>query len=314
MSRNDRSRITYVAIGPSSFASEDEGPVQMLERAGCRVVPNPYGRRLDEAEIIKLLEGVDGLVAGLEPLNAKVIASAPQLRAIARVGIGTANVDFDAAAAQGVKVSSTPEGPVDAVAEMTLAALLALCRRLVPANAALHRAEWVKEIGMGLRGARVLLIGYGRIGRRVATLLRVFGAELLVYDPFLDSSSDVDGVAVVQKLTDGLADADVVSLHASGTEVLIGQDEFDAMKRGALFLNSARGELVDEDALVRALESGKLSGAWLDAFWEEPYAGRLTRFDHVLLTPHVGTYTRQCRLSMESAAVRNLLRDLGVGP
>ena len=166
---------------------------------------------------------------------------------------------------------------------------------------------------MGLGGARVLLVGYGRIGRRVATLLRAFGAELLVYDPFLDASSDVEGVAVVEELTDGLSDADVVSLHASGTEVLIGEDEFDAMKPGALFLNSARGELVDEDALVMALESGKLSGAWLDAFWEEPYTGRLTRFDRVLLTPHVGTYTRQCRLSMESAAVRNLLRDLGLG-
>ncbi len=286
----------------------------MLERAHCRVVPNPFGRRLDEAEIIKLLEGVDGLIAGLEPLNAKVIASAPQLRAIARVGIGTANVDFDAAGAHGVKVSSTPEGPVDAVAEMTLAALLALCRRLVSVNAALHRAEWVKEIGMGLGGARVLLIGYGRIGRRVGTLLRAFGAEVFVYDPFLDSSSDVDGVAVVQTLNAGLAEADVVSLHASGADVLIGRAEFDAMKPGALLLNSARGELVDEDALVSALESGKLSGAWFDAFWKEPYTGRLTQFDQVLLTPHVGTYTRQCRLSMESAAVKNLLRDLGIGP
>ena len=314
MSRNDRSPTMCVAISPSSFASENDEPMQMLERAGCRVVPNPYGRRLVEAEIITLLEGVDGLVAGLEPLNAKVIASAPQLKAIARVGIGTTNVDFDAAAAHGVKISSTPEGPVDAVAEMTLAALLALCRRLVRVDAALHRGEWEKEIGMGLRGARVLLIGYGRIGRRVATLLRAFGAELLVYDPFLDSSSDVEGVSVVQNLTDGLADADVVSLHASGTEVLLGQDEFDAMKPGALLLNSARGELVDEDALVTALGSGKLSGAWLDAFWEEPYSGRLTSFDQVLLTPHVGTYTRQCRLSMESTAVKNLLRDLGMTP
>ncbi len=301
-----------VAIGPSSFASEDEGPLRMLERAGCQVVPNPYGRRLDEAEIVRHLEGVDGLIAGLEPLNAKVIASAPQLKAIARVGIGVTNVDFDAAVKHSVKVSNTPDGPVDAVAEMTLTGLLALCRRLVPANEALHKAEWKKEIGMGLRDARVLLVGYGRIGRRVGELLRAFGAELLIYDPVLNQSTDLEGARRMENLIEGLADADVVTLHASGTDTLLGREEFDAMKPGVLLLNSARGELVDEDALVAALESGKVSGAWLDAFWEEPYAGRLTEFDRVLLTPHVGTYTRQCRLSMESAAVENLLRDLGI--
>lgn len=284
----------------------------MLERAGCQVVPNPYGRRLDEVEIIRHLKGVDGLIAGLEPLNAKVIASAAQLKAIARVGIGVTNVDFDAAAVHGVKVSNTPDGPVDAVAEMTLAGLLALCRRLVPANEALHKGEWNKLIGMGLRGARVLLVGYGRIGRRVAELLRAFGAELLVYDPFLEGSTDLGGARRVENLIEGLADADVVTLHASGTDTLFGRDEFDAMMPGVLLLNSARGELVDEGALVAALESGKVAGAWFDAFWEEPYAGRLTEFEQVLLTPHVGTYTRQCRLSMESAAVENLLRDLGL--
>ena len=284
----------------------------MLERAGCLVVPNPYDRRLDEAEIIRHLEGVDGLIAGLEPLSAKVIASAPQLKAIARVGIGVTNVDFDAAGKHHVKVSNTPDGPVDAVAEMTLTGLLALCRRLVPANEALHKAEWNKLIGMGLRGARVLLVGYGRIGQRVGELLRAFGAELLIYDPFLNESTDLEGARRMENLIEGLVDADVVTLHASGTDTLFGREEFDAMKPGVLLLNSARGELVDEGALVAALESGKVAGAWLDAFWEEPYAGRLTEFDRVLLTPHVGTYTKQCRLSMESAAVENLLRDLEI--
>lgn len=283
----------------------------MLERAGCQVVPNPHGRRMDEAEIIRHLEGLDGLIAGLEPLNAKVIASAPQLKAIARVGIGVTNVDFDAAAEHDVKVSNTPGGPIDAVAEMTLTGLLALCRRLVPVNQIMHNAEWEKMIGMGLRGARVLLIGYGRIGRRVGELLQAFGAELLIYDPFLHESTDLEGARQFEDLIKGLAIADVVTLHASGAGTLLGQEEFDVMKSGVLLLNSARGELVDEDALVRALESGKVGGAWFDAFWEEPYAGRLTAFEQVLLTPHMGTYTKQCRLSMESTAVDNLLRDLG---
>jgi len=301
-----------VAIGPSSFAAEDTTPLKMLEKAGCEVVPNPFGRRLTEDEIIAHLEGIDGLVAGLEPLNAKVIASAPQLKVIARVGIGVTNVDFDAAAEHDVKVSNTPDGPVDAVAEMTLAALLAICRRVVPSNAALHAGEWTKLIGTGLRGAQILLIGYGRIGRRVGELLRAFGAELTVYDPFLDATADLGDATRASDLDAALGESDVISLHASGETAVLTADAFGRMRDGVILLNSARGELVDEAALVAALESGKVGGAWFDAFWEEPYSGPLTEFDQVLLTPHVGTYTRQCRLGMESAAVTNLLNDLGL--
>ena len=283
----------------------------MLEAAGVEVVPNPFGRRLSEEEIVAHLEGVDGLIAGLEPLNRRVLSSAPKLKAIARVGIGMTNVDVEAARERGIKVSNTPDGPVQAVAEMTLAAMLALCRKLAPTNAALHRGEWQKAIGMGLPGTKVLLVGYGRIGKRVGQLLGAFGAELLVADPFIDPSWLKNGERAVT-LDEGLAEADIISLHASGTDVLLGAPEFEKMRDGVLLLNSARGELVNEDALIAALDSGKVAGAWFDAFWEEPYKGLLTGYEQVLLTPHVGTYTRQCRLAMETEAVKNLLRDLEI--
>lgn len=301
-----------VAIGPSSFAAEDDSPLQRLRAAGCDVVPNPFGRRLTEAEIVDHLDGVDGLIAGLEPLNARVLDAASNLKAIARVGIGVDNVDFNAAAEHGIKVSNTPEGPTQAVAEMTMAALLALCRRLAPSNAALHRGEWTKLIGQGVDGARLLVVGYGRIGRRVADLARAFGADVHVFDPYIDDDALAEGLPRVTVFEGALQHADIVTLHAGGQDVILGAHQFAAMKDGALLLNSARGQLVDEDALIDALDSGKVAGAWFDAFWEEPYNGRLTAYDQVLLTPHVGTYTRQCRLSMESAAVENLLRDLGL--
>ena len=302
-----------VAIGPSSFAAQDETPTRMLEDAGVEIVPNPFGRRLTEEEIIRQLDGVDGLIAGLEPLNRRVLASAPQLKAIARVGIGMSNVDLEAAEEYGIKVSNTPEGPTEAVAEMTVAALLALCRGLLPANAALHAGTWQKRIGLGLKGTKVLLVGYGRIGRRVGRLLRAFGAEILVTDPFLSEDSLEEGTRLVS-LDEGLREAQVVSLHASGAQCLLGAREFAQMRDGVVLLNSARGELVDEDALIEALDNGKVGAAWLDVFWEEPYQGRLTEVDQVLLTPHISTYTRQCRLSMEVAAVKNLLRDLAESP
>lgn len=299
-----------VAIGPSSFAEEDPTPLRMLEDARVTVKPNPFGRRLTQEEVIEHLRGVDGLIAGLEPLNRAVLASAaPRLKAIARVGIGMTNVDLDAARELGIAVSNTPEGPVRAVAELTVAALLAIARNIVPMNTALHAGTWKKMIGFGLEDTPVLIVGLGRIGRRVAELLRVFGARVLWYDPHIEGAAPEIGVRVAS-LDEGLAQAAVVSLHASGTQCLLGADRFALMRDGAVLLNSARGELVDEAALVAALESGKVGAAWFDAFWKEPYDGPLTRFPQVLLTPHTGTYTRQCRLDMETQAVRNLLRDL----
>ncbi len=305
-------RHKVVAIGPSSFAEEEDAPLRLLQQAGVEVKPNPYGRRLTEPEIIEHLKGVDGLLAGLEPLNRAVLASAaPRLKALARVGIGMTNVDLDAARELGVLVSNTPDGPVNAVAEMTLAALLALGRKLILSNNALHEGGWKKLIGTGLSGTPVLLIGYGRIGRRVGELLHAFGAEVLVYDPGLEAGPP-PGVRRMATLEDGLRAAEVISLHASGEECLLGAREFACMRDGVLLLNSARGGLVDEESLLTALDMGKVGGVWFDAFWQEPYKGRLIEYPQALLTPHVGTYTRQCRLDMECAAVKNLLRDLGI--
>ncbi|MGE3309539.1 MAG: NAD(P)-dependent oxidoreductase [Limisphaerales bacterium] len=301
-----------IAIGPSSFAEEDPTPLQMLEAAGVDVVPNPFRRRLTEPEILAHLVDIDGLIAGLEPLNRKVLTSArPRLRVVARVGIGMNNVDQEAARELGILVSNTPDGPTEAVAELTLAALLCLARNLEPSNRALHAGEWPKTIGRSIAELSVLVIGFGRIGRNVAALLARMGARILVCDPFLPQNAST---APFQRVTlhEGLAEADVVTLHASGDQPILGDDEFARARKGLIVLNSARGELVDEEALVRALGSGQVGKAWFDAFWREPYTGPLAAFPQVLMTPHCSTYTRRCRLSMESEAVRNLLRDLGL--
>ena len=209
-------------------------------------------------------------------------------------------------------MSSTPEGPVIAVSELTVAALLALARNLISANSALHARQWKKSIGTGLSNTRVLFVGYGRIGRRTATLLRAFGAHIAVYDPFLTPEALREGEEWVADLKTGLAHTEVVTMHAAGNDCLIGPEEFAAIENPVILLNSARGELVDENALVQALQSGKVRAAWFDAFWKEPYTGPLCDFEQVLLTPHTATYTAQCRLDMEMAAVENLLRDLGL--
>lgn len=299
-----------VAIGPSSFAAKDQTPLRMLEEAGIEIKPNPFGRRLTEEEIIAHLEGVDGLIAGLEPLNRKVLSTAPQLKVIARVGIGMDNVDSEAAAELGIKVSNTPDGPTQAVAELTLSCMLALCRRLLELNSALHTGQWEKSICTGLAGTPVLFIGYGRIGRAVAKLTHAFGARILISDPAVDKESLTLGETLVD-LDEGLRQARVITLHAGGDKAILDQQAFSIMQDGVILLNSARAGLVDEQAFIDALKAGKVGSAWFDAFWREPYQGELQDFPNVLMTPHVCTYTTQCRLGMESEAVANLLRDLG---
>jgi len=299
-----------VAISTSSFASVDPAPLKKLEKAGVRVVVNPYGRKLNEDEITEHLQDADGLLAGLEPLTEKVFSACPTLKAIARVGIGMDNVDLTAARAAEIKVSNTPEGPTEAVAEMTLSALLTIQRSIIEANAALHMKQWQKNISMGLKDSCILLIGYGRIGQRVAELLKVFRADILVYDPYLSELTDPTIRQV--DLMEGLKKADVISLHAAGKKAILTSREFGLVKKDVVILNSARGGLIDESALIRALDQEIVAAVWLDVFPEEPYVGSLCEYKQVLLTPHISTYTVQCRRDMEMAAVNNLLKDLGI--
>ena len=300
-----------IAISTSAFASIDPAPMELLQSKGLEVTLNPYRRKLTEDEIIYHLQGVDGLLAGLESLNATVFKSSPNLKAIARVGIGMDNVDMNAAREAGIKVSNTPDGPTEAVAEMTIAAALALARSILPANNALHRKRWSKTIGIGLKNTKVLIIGYGRIGRKVAELFSAFCSKIMVCDPIITDFDLKPGEQLVT-LIDGLNLADMITLHTDGNDPILTSSEFQSMKKGVMILNSARSNLIEESALIQALDSGKVASVWLDVFPEEPYSGKLTEYDHVLLTPHMSTYSVQCRKEMELAAVHNLFHDLSV--
>ncbi len=301
-----------VAIGPSSFSADDSRPLQMLKDAGIEVIANPFGRRLTESEIIEHLQHADGLLAGLEPLNSKVLSAAPRLRALTRVGIGMTNVDVHAAERLGISVANTPEGPTEAVAELTLTVLLDFLRNPKLYDADVKKGVWNKRVLRGLRGTKVLMIGFGRIGRRVAELMLAFGAELFVYDPYLNVADVIEMNVRFVGLEEGLKQVEVISLHASGDQAILDEYAFGLMQDGVLILNPSRGELIDEQALLSALDHGKVSRIWMDAFWKEPYTGKLINYEQALLTPHIATYTRQCRLDMEMKAVELLLKQLGV--
>ena len=294
-----------VVVGASSFSDSSDKAIALLLEKGIEVVKNPFKRKMTEDEIIVHLSGADGLLAGLEPLNENVFKHAPQLKAIARIGIGMDNVDLITAEKYGIKVSNTPKGPTQAVAEMTLTALLALLHQVISSSEDVCNGVWKKRIGYSIKGIKVLVIGYGHIGRKTAEFLELLGAEVLIYDKYNKAVSTCS-------LEEGLQTADAVTLHVSGNEEVIGIQEIKLMKEGVILLNSARGTVVNEDALYDNLKNGKIAGFWGDALWQEPYHGKICECKNAILTPHICTYTTTCRESMETEAVKNLLRDLEV--
>ena len=292
-----------VLIAPSSFAELDPEPVNKLVEHGFEVVNNPFHRKLTTSELKDLLPGVTGLIAGLETIDREVMTGS-SLRVISRCGVEMSNVDIKAAGELGIIVRNTPDAPTIAVAELTIGAMIGLLRMIPAMDHELHSKRWTKKIGVQLSGKTVAIIGFGRIGRYVGQLLKPFNVKLLAVDNALQGV--VEKTPVVS-LEEALTRADIVTLHLSGTSQVLGRRELSMMKEGVFILNAARGGVIDEDALLEAIKGGKVAGAWIDAFSREPYSGPLADFPQVILTPHVGSYARECRQRMEMEAVDNLI-------
>jgi D-3-phosphoglycerate dehydrogenase len=250
----------------------------------------------DEATMIEALAGVEACVTQMGPFTERVLAGAPDLRLVAVARGGPVNVNVEAATARGVRVCYAPGRNATATAEYTIGLMLAALRRIPETHAALAvRGEWgggyytYENTGLELAGTTVGLVGYGAVGRRVARILDGFGAEVLLYDPYVE-----DGLADLDEL---LRRSRIVSLHARltpETRGMIGAREIGLMPEGAVLVNCARGGLVDTEALCDALASGHLMAAGLDTFAEEPPPpdSRLFRVRGVVLTPHLAGASR----------------------
>jgi phosphoglycerate dehydrogenase-like enzyme len=275
-----------------------------LARAGYEMRLAPKRGSRSPAQLAELLDGAVGAIVSTDPFDRTVFAAAPDLRVIARVGVGTDSIDLEAATAAGVVVTTTPEANRETTADHALAMILAAVRRIVEHDAQVREGGWVRGEPMvpwDLHRATVGLVGFGRIGRAVARRLRGFGVQVLVTDPALVTGDGCDLVA----LDDLLARADIVSLHLplhDATRGLIGRRELDLMGRDAILVNTSRGGLIDEHALVEALAAGRLRAAALDVFADEPVLpDGLAALPNVVLTPHIG--------GLSVASVRKMVRD-----
>jgi D-3-phosphoglycerate dehydrogenase len=257
-----------------------------------------------------IADAVGAIVRADAVVDAAFLARAPRLRVIARTGVGVDHVDLQAASARGIPVVITPGSGTRAVAEGVFALALHLIKRLRPFTDLVRRGRWAdrRQVSMGdLDGATIGIIGYGRIGRRVGELATAFGMNLLAYDPFSMPSPDIASPAVSE-----IASAsDVVTLHVPLTEEthhMVDEAFLDRVRPGTILINCSRGGLVDLDAALAALESGRLAGVGLDVFDPEP-PERHPLFDHpnVVLTPHLMGMTRRAAAATFVDAARGVV-------
>ena len=293
-----------------------------LTEAGVEMRWNERGRNLTEAELIEALDGVVATVAGIEPYTERVLAAAPGLKVIARVGVGYDMVDVAAATRHGVAVAMAFGTNHEAVADHTLALMGAAAHRIVEYDRRVRAGGWGTFLHGQLHEATVGVIGFGRIGRAVAKRCLGFSMNVLIADPVADAETVARLGYRLVELDELLRQSDFVSVHAAlsaETHHLIDARRLARMKPTAILINTARGGLIDEQALVQALTGGRLGGAALDVFEVEPLPdGPLRHLEQVVLTPHVAGLSAASLRAMAHRASENILtllrgRDPGPG-
>ncbi len=278
-----------------------EKAIEVLEKAGFEVVYEEYP---SEERLIELAKDVEAIIVRSKPkVTRRVIEAAPKLRVIGRAGVGLDNIDLDAAKERGIKVVNSPAASSRSVAELVFGLLFAVARKIAFADRKMREGVWAKKqcMGIELEGKTMGVIGFGRIGYNVAKIANAFGMRVLLYDPYPNEERAREVGGTFASLEDLLKESDVVTLHVplvDATYHLINEERLKLMKPTAILINAARGAVVDNNALVKALQEGWIAGAGLDVYEEEPLPKDhpLTRLDNVVLTPHIGASTEEAQM------------------
>jgi D-3-phosphoglycerate dehydrogenase len=304
---------TKLLIGTVPFGDIDRTPLALLDgMPEISYLINPLGRKFKEEELAEYIKEFDILIAGTERISKKVLANAHRLKLISRVGIGLDNVDLNEAKRLGIKVSYTPEAPAPAVAELAVAHMLNLLRKLPIIDRKMRSGVWQRYSGERLANQVVGIIGTGRIGKRVIRHLQGFHPKaILVNDlkPDHDFYKLYNAVHVEKEQI--YAESDIITLHVPltpQTKDLITLQQMKLMKKSCVLINTSRGGIISEKDIYSALNDKIIGGAAIDVFEEEPYAGKLIEVENCLISCHMGSMTNDCRSAMEILATEEAVR------
>jgi len=268
-----------------------------------------------EEEVIEACRDADGMINQYAPITRKVIGNLTQCKVIARYGVGVNTIDVDAATEHGIVVGNVTDYSIDEVSDHAFALLLALARKVVKLNAEVKAGVWDFNIGkpaFRLRGRTLGLIGLGRIPQALAKKAQAFGIKVVAYDPFMPAEAAKELEVELLSLNEVCEVSDFVSVHAplmETTKGMISDEQFLKMKKEAFIINTARGPVIDESALIRALEAGQIAGAGLDVAEVEPMLrdNPLLEMENVIITPHIAWYSEESELELKRKTARNVV-------
>jgi D-3-phosphoglycerate dehydrogenase len=301
-----------IAITPRSLSKGGHPSLEKLKKAGYEIIFPTPGKQPQKEDLLEFLPGCVGCLAGVEPITDEVISACPNLKVISRNGVGFDNVDMDAAKKNGTAVEIIRGANSRGVAELATALMLCGLRHVSWSDSRLAAGKWARKKGIEVEGKTLSVIGCGQIGKNLITIAAGMGMKVLAYDPYPDKSFTPNCDFAFVDFATAIAAADVLSLHCpAGDKPLIDAEAINTMKDGVYIVNTARAALIDEDALLDAIQSGKVRGLATDVFkTEPPEMTPLLQHEHVLLTPHIGGFTTESVDRATEGAVDNLLKVL----
>jgi D-3-phosphoglycerate dehydrogenase len=304
-----------VLVTPTSYGASDAALRTELENEVGEVVYNTSGKPLSSSQLVKMLKDVDGFIAGLDNIDRAALDAADKLKVIARYGVGVDAVDLEAAREKNIIITNTPGANSGSVAELTIGLMISLLRNIPGAVESTKAGEWTRMRGVSLENKIVGLIGFGAIGKQVAQKLKGFNCRVVAFDPVADAKIAEDLKVDLLPMREVAQTADLLSLHCpvtDDTRNLVNSSFLEIMKPGSYLINTARGELINENDLYDAILSGTLSGAALDVFSKQPPDAKnpLLGLPQVLATPHMGSHTDGATNEMGWSALNDCLAVL----
>lgn len=305
--------MNKILVTPRSITKNGHLALQSLTDSGYEIVFSTPGVQADEDELIGLLPGCVGYLAGVEKVSARVLEAAPSLKVISRNGTGIDNIDLEAAQRLGIKVCRAEGANARGVAELALAMMLSLARSIPFGDAAIKSNGWERRQGVEMEGRSLGIIGCGQIGKLVAGFGLALGMRVSAYDICKDESFKPSNRFAYAELEKVLAESDFISLHCPPKrgKPIIDEAAIAGMKKGVYIINTARAGLLDEEAVLRAIGNGHISGVATDVFENEPpSAGDFISSDRVITSPHIGGFTVESVSRAVTVAVENLIAAL----